>query len=291
MYKIMNATKKLLAVLFTLTLVAGQVLSAQTIKTPAFAQPLVEQWVNIYNASHSDSPVSMAAKGTEADIQVVVSHQQELQLGQQTITFGRFAILPFTTQGSEAAQVFGSRRINKTRLEHIYFNVSEEEDEFGDYADANKGMTIYSGNSQATVANSFAEYFGQSATAFRGKRIQGDDRFVNMAVSRDQKGLAFNALSNLYDLETRQLKQGIQLLHLDVKRDVQNALEEGTLDNLLTSLEEHISETIATSEIGLNFDTQNQAACQFVAWVLAEGVQYNHQFGLLNNNLELQANK
>lgn len=285
----MNATKKLLAALFVLTLVAGQVLTAQTIKAPAFAQPLVEQWVNVYNASHPDAPVSMAAKGATADIQVVVSEQQELQLGQQTITFGRYAILPFASQGSEAAQIFGSRRISKSRLEHIYFNMSEEEDEFGDYADANKGMTIYSGNSQATVANSFAEFFGQSATAFRGKRIQGDDRFVNQAVSRDQKGLSFNALSNLYDLETRQLKQGIQLLRLDVKRDVQHALEEGNLDNLLTSLEENNSESIATAEIGLNFNAQNQAAYQFVAWVLTEGIKYNHHFGLLNNEQELHA--
>ena len=241
MYKIMNATKKLLAALFALTLVAGQALSAQTIKTPAFAQPLVEQWVNVYNASHPDAPVTMAAKGAAADIQVVVSEQQELQLGQQTITFGRYAILPFASQGSEAAQIFGSRRISKSRLEHIYFNMSEEEDEFGDYADANKGMTIYSGNSQATVA------------------------------------------------ETRQLKQGIQLLRLDVKRDVQHALEEGNLDNLLTSLEENNSESIATAEIGLNFNAQNQAAYQFVAWVLTEGIKYNHQFGLLNNEQELHA--
>lgn len=285
----MKTIKSIYTAVILLTFVAVQNLAAQSIKSPTFAQPLIEQWISLYNTSHPNAQIQLAAKGTEADIQVVVSRQQESQLGQQTVSFGRFAILPFAIQGSEAAQIFGSRRINKTRLEHIYFNMNEEEDEFGDYADANKGMTIYSGNSQATVANSFAEYFGQSATAFRGKRIQGDDRFVNLAVSRDQKGLAFNALSNLYDLETRQLKQGIQLLHLDVKRDVQNALEQGNLDNLLISLEENSSETIATAEIGLNFNAQNQAASQFVAWVLAEGVQYNHQFGLLNNNLELQA--
>lgn len=289
----MKAIKSIIAVaVATIAWVTAEDLSAQSIKSPAFTQPLVEQWITIYNEVHPESQINMAAKGVTADIQIVVSRHQAEQLGQKTSAFGRVAILPFATEGSEAAETFGSRRLSKARLEHIYFNIEDEDDEFGDYADANKGMTIYSGNSQASVANTFAEYFGQSATAFRGKRIQGDDRFVNQAVSRDQKGLAFNALANLYDLETRQLKQGIHLLSLDVKRDVQKALEEGNLDTLLGSLEaESKNDAIATAEISLSYDAQNQEASQFISWVLTEGVRYNHQFGLLNSNQQLQANK
>lgn len=264
-------------------------LDAQSIKAPAFAQPLVEQWAAIYNESHPNEQISLAAKGTEGDIQIVVSQQQALALQQASAIFGRFAILPFVAEGSEAAKAFGSKKLNKTRIEHIYFNVDDEEDEFGDYADANKGMTIYSGNSQATIANTFAEYFGQSATAFRGKRIQGDDRFVNLAVSRDQKGIAFNALSNLFDLSTRHLKQGIQILGLDVKRDVQNALEEGDLDQLINSLEESKNEAIATADISLSYNGNDKRSIQFVEWVLREGVNYNHRFGILNNNIQVQA--
>jgi len=287
----MNATKKLLAALIALTLVAGQALTAQTIKSPAFAQPLVEQWVKVYNEMHPDQTISMAAKGAEADIQVVVSQQQAKQLGNTNTTFGRYAILPFTQAGSEAASTFGSKRYSKSKIEHIYFNIDDEEDEFGDYANANKGMIIYSGNSQATVANSFAEYFGQSATAFRGKRIQGDDRFVINAVSRDQKGLAFNAVANLYDLQSRQLRQGIQLLNLDVKRDVQHALESQNLDELLTALETNQSDAIATADISLSYNGSDQRLNAFVNWVLSDGIQYNHQYGLLNSNQTLQANK
>lgn len=287
----MKTIETIIIAVATLTLVAVQDLAAQSIKAPAFAQPLVQQWLNIYNESHPDSQINLAAKGAEADIQIVVSHQQAAHLAQNTAVFGRYAILPFAIEGSEAAKAFGGKKLNKTRLEHIYFNVEDDEDEFGDYADANKGMTIYSGSSQASVASSFAEFFGQTSAAFRGKRIQGDDRFVNQAVSRDQKGLAFNAVANLYDLETRQLKEGIQLLNLDVKRDVQKAIEEGNLDILLVSLEEGKNESIATSDISLSYDAQNQNASQFVAWVLTEGVQYNHQFGLLNNVQPLQASK
>lgn len=287
----MKTIETIIIAVATLTLVAVQDLAAQSIKAPAFAQPLVQQWLNIYNESHPDSQINLAAKGAEADIQIVVSHQQAAHLAQNTVVFGRYAILPFAIEGSEAAKAFGGKKLNKTRLEHIYFNVEDDEDEFGDYADANKGMTIYSGSSQASVANSFAEFFGQTSAAFRGKRIQGDDRFVNQAVSRDQKGLAFNAVANLYDLETRQLKEGIQLLNLDVKRDVQKAIEEGNLDILLVSLEDGKNESIATSDISLSYDAQNQNASQFVAWVLTEGVQYNHQFGLLNNVQPLQASK
>ena len=262
------------------------------IKAPAFAQPLVEQWIKSYNDSHSASEsVSLAAKNAEADIQITVSEQQAKQLGQSNIVFGRYAILPFAAAGSEAARTFGNKKLNKTRLAHIYFNLDEEEDEFGDYTDSHKGMTIYSGNSQATVANSFAEYFGQQSTAFRGKRIQGDDRFVNLAVSRDQKGLALNAVSNLYDLNSRSLREGIQLLNLDVNRRVQTALNDNNLDELITVLEENESDAIAIANIGLSYDAQNPQTAEFVSWVLTEGVKYNHQFGLLNTKVDLQASK
>lgn len=227
----------------------------------------------------------------QADIQVVVSNQQALTLHQQTVAFGRLVVLPFANEGSEAAKAFGSKKLNKERLEHIYFNVDDEEDEFGDYADADKGMTIYSGNSQASVAVSFAEYFGQPIAAFRGKRIQGDDRFVNLAVSRDQKGIAINVLANLFDLNTRSLKEGIQLLNLDVKRDVQHAIENGNLDDLIASLEESRNDAVATSNISLSYDGQNEQARMFVDWVLREGVSLNHQFGLLNAIPSLLAEK
>ncbi|MDO4496759.1 MAG: hypothetical protein Q4B58_02845 [Bacteroidales bacterium] len=286
----MKTINTILALAFAATSFVAQVY-AQSIKTPSFAQPLVQQWITLYNEANPEVAVSLAGKQDTPDIQVVVSEKQGSQLGQNTVTFGRFAILPFAAEGSKAAQAFGHRRLSKTRLSHIYFNLPAEEDEFGDYLDANKGMTIYAGNSQASVANAFAEFFGVSATAFRGKRIQGDDRFVNLAVSRDETGLSFNALANLFDLETRQLRQGIQLLNPEASREVQKALEEGNLDQILTTLEESKNEAVATSDIRLSYDANNVEASRFVAWVLSEGVKYNHQFGLLNNEVQLQANK
>ena len=291
-----NAVNSFVRTLVVMALVAMMNVSMMcaqniAIKAPAFAQPLVEQWIEAYNGTHTDESVALADKNAVADIQVTVSEQQAKQLGQSNIVFGRYAILPFAAAGSEAARTFGNKKLNKTRLAHIYFNLDDEEDEFGDYTDSHKGMTIYSGNSQATVANSFAEYFGQQSTAFRGKRIQGDDRFVNLAVSRDQKGLALNAVSNLYDLKSRSLREGIQLLNLDVNRRVQTALNDNNLDELITVLEENESDAIAIANIGLSYDASNAQTAEFVSWVLTEGVKYNHQYGLLNNKVSLQASK
>ncbi|MCR5395378.1 MAG: hypothetical protein K6E86_08295 [Bacteroidales bacterium] len=263
-----------------------------TVRTPAFAQPLVEQWAALYNASHAaDEQVAVAGRNQEADIQITVSRHQAEQLGQTTTVFGRYAILPFVTAGSEAARTFGNKHLSKSRLEHIYFALDDEDDEFGDYADAAKGMSVYSGNSQASVANSFAEFFGQEAAAFRGKRIQGDDRFVNVAVSRDAKALSFNALSNLYDLTSRNLRDNIQLLGLDVSRRLQSALEDNDLDAVLNALEQEQDDDVAIANISLSYDATNPQTVAFISWVLTEGVKYNHQFGLLNAPEALQAVK
>jgi hypothetical protein len=71
----------------------------------------------------------------------------------------------------------------------------------------------------------------------------------------------------------------------------EKAMNDNNLDELITVLEENESDAIAIANIGLSYDAQNPQTAEFVSWVLTEGVKYNHQFGLLNTKVDLQASK
>ena len=99
--------------------------------------------------------------------------------------------------------------------------------------------------------------------------------------------MTFNTLSNIYDLESRHVKNGLAILSLSVKKDVAATLSEGTLDNVLTVLETTSLPEVVTERVGLSYDRNDDNALQFISWVLENGTQYNHAYGLLNLDNEV----
>jgi hypothetical protein len=131
------------------------------------------------------------------------------------------------------------------------------------------------------VASSFAHNFGEESTNFRGKRIAGDDLFLNTAITKDPLGVTFNTLSNIFDLKSRQLKNDLSLVGLDLKKDVANSFN-GTLDEILSALESGKPAEVAVEKVAIAFGNTDEAVDRFLQWVLENGTKYNHQYGLLN---------
>ena len=157
-------------------------------------------------------------------------------------------------------------------------------DEFEEDVRKNKAfeaITIYSGSNATSVAGSFAHNFGEESANFRGKRIAGDDLFLNTAIAKDPLGVSFNTLSNIFDLKSRQLKNDLTLVGLDLKKDVADSFN-GTLDDVINSLENGKPAEVAIEKVGITFNKKDEAISRFLQWVLENGTKYNHQYGLLN---------
>lgn len=256
------------------------------IKTPRFARPLVERWITEYNNSHSDVEFQIAKGQAEADLSIVWDSSDAQKETAKVVYIGETAVLPITTQSSEAAKLLGGKRLNENKLRELYF----ENDEFDDEEERNQTfekINIYSGTSSASVAETFARHLGKSSSLLRGKRIAGDDLFLNKAIEKDPLGVTFNTLSNIYDLESRHVKNGLAILSLSVKKEVAATLSEGTLDNVLTVLETTSLPEVITERVGLSYDRNDDNALQFISWVLENGTQYNHAYGLLNLDNEV----
>ena len=281
--------KEVLVLAAFLTLGLGNVLaednnsnSVRTIKSPRFARPLVEKWIEEYAKTEPGVTFQIAKGQGESDLSVAIADQQEknTELISHWIYIGETAVLPITARSSEAARLLEGKHLNAKKLKQLFFL----DDEFEEDVKKNKAfeaITIYSGSNATSIAGSFAHNFGEVSANFRGKRIAGDDLFLNTAIAKDPLGVSFNTLSNICDLKSRQLKNDLTLVGLDLKKDVADSFN-GTLDDVINSLENGKPAEVAIEKVGITFNKKDEAISRFLQWVLENGTKYNHQYGLLN---------
>ena len=260
--------------------------SVRYVKAPRFARPLVEKWITEY-AKTQPGVEFQIAKGNQnqgnIDLNVVFDNQDTRpQDFSHIVYFGEFAVLPITASGSEAAKVLEGKHLNSKKLKQLYFL----NDDFDEDVKKNKQfekLIIYSGSNATSVAASFAHNFGEESSSFRGKRISGDDLFLNTALAKDPLGVSFNALPNIFDLQSRHIKNDLTIIGIDVKKNIEeNFSDKATLDELISVLENGKISEVAVEKIGVSYNQGDDAINHFLQWVLENGTKYNHEYGLLN---------
>ena len=283
-----------IAVLFSISISASWAENQATntsnvryVKAPRFALPLVEKWISEY-AKTQPGVEFQVAKGSQnksnIDLNIVFNNQDTKpeDFSHSIIYFGEFAVLPITASGSEAAKVLEGKHLNSKKLKQLYF----EGDIFDEDAQKVKKfekLVIYSGSNTTSIASSFAHNFGEESSNFRGKRISGDDLFLNTAICKDPLGVTFNALPNIFDLKSRHVKSDLTIIGIDVKKSLEDSFsDKATLDEVINALENGKVQEVAVEKIGVSFNIDDDATKQFLNWVLTSGTKYNHEYGLLN---------
>ena len=272
--------KKIQYIIVALFLLQINSAEAQTqtvnIKAPGFVRPLVERWIAEYQKINSDLSFQLGQKKDNAIIFVLEEREERKEERGETVFFGRYAIVPFTGKDSEAAALIAKKKLNDKRIKNLLFEKDDLSEEKSDKLEDK--LHIYTGAQSFSVALPYAAAYGLTAADYRGKRIQGDDRFLNKAVGEDAWGLGISALGNLYDLQSRHLKEQLQVASLDDSKKIDIT---ASLDEVLEALETHTVEGIDVEKIGFAFDVNNLQLNRFVNWVLTEGQQYLHEYGLL----------
>jgi len=260
--------------------------SVRYVKAPRFARPLVEKWITEY-AKTQPGVEFQIAKGNQnqgsIDLNIVFDNQESNAKDfSHIVYFGEFAVLPITASGSEAAKVLEGKHLNSKKLKQLFF-LDDELDEDVKKIKQFEQLVIYSGSNATSVASSFAHNFGEESSNFRGKRISGDDLFLNTALAKDPLGVSFNALPNIFDLQSRHVKSDLSIIGIDVKKNLEeNFSDKATLDELITILENDRVSEVAIEKIGVSYNEADETLNQFLQWVLTNGTKYNHEYGLLN---------
>jgi len=100
-------------------------------------------------------------------------------------------------------------------------------------------------------------------------------------LSRDPLGIAINSLSNIFDLQSRQLRSDLAIVPLDIDKHGEQILDEARLDDIILLLEQQQFAEIPIGKLGLQYDHHNSSQNAFVRWILTDGNKYIHEYGLL----------
>ncbi len=256
--------------------------STYYINAPRFVRPLIDRWISEYESLQPSAHfaiASNAAQKEESALNIQLSESASGTVSKTTFYFGKYAVIPVTAKNSDASKLLEKKELNVKKLKSLLF----ENDDFegSKKKDSVAGqIVLYTGNSTFSVAFPYARHFSHDASSFRGKRIAGDDSFLNVAVAKDAKGVALNTLPNVFDLQSRRPKNDLSLVPLEGAKVLRDGA--GSLDDLLSLLEEKTVDAIPTGKIGFQATGNDKAVQDFISWILTQGVQYNHQYGLLN---------
>lgn len=246
-----------------------------TLRVPNFARPLVEKWVTEYQKTNTGVDFQFSGKSQDSDNSISLTTDDD------AVLVARYAVLPVTAKDSEAAELIGTHSLNAKKLKKLFFIKDDLDDEENE-SKLEKQLHIITGNSQQSASRLYASHFHQETVNYKGKKIQGDDSFLTLAISRDPLGVTVNSLSNIFDLKSRQVRQTLALVPLDIDRQGRQVLSEGRLDDIITLLEEEQYAEIPVGKVGFDYNHANPVLNSFVQWVLQNGTQYVHQYGLLS---------
>ena len=260
--------------------------SVRYIKSPRFARPLIEKWVEEYAKTEPGIEfqiVNGSANKENIDLNVVFDNNDNSTNDfSHVVYFGETAVLPITARSSEAARLLEGKHLNSKKLKQLFF-LNDDFDEDVKKIKQFDRLVVYSGSNASSVAASFAHNFGEESSSFRGKRISGDDLFLNTALTKDPLGVSFNTLSNIFDLKSRHLKDNLSLIGLDLKKDQSASFSDnGSLDDVLAILENGKISEVAIEKVGVSYNQADDVVNQFLQWILDNGIKYNHEYGLLN---------
>lgn len=263
------------------------------IKSSRFVSPLIEKWITEYTKQNPNVQIKIAdnnVKTEDVSLKVFSNNgKNKPQADEQTLFFGRYAILPIAAKENPLLAELSKKRLNDKKIKDLFF----EKDELGDEDKPSKTdneITVYSGNNGESVAHSFASHFGFTSSSLKGKKISGDDAFLINAIQKDKSGVTFNALANIFDIKTRKLKENISILPLDIKKEYRDYFTEtGNIDNVIELLETESVDVIPVENIGFTYTSSDSAVKNFLAWVLTEGKNFNHDYGILNPDEKILA--
>jgi ABC-type phosphate transport system substrate-binding protein len=286
----MKKIKTLLLLLAVTGAISAQDISVGNTK---FLQPLLEKWVSEYKKVNPASQLEVK-NGEVSGLSVVANETADGDV----IYFGKYALLPISNTGNPLLGK-AKKGLKKTEVNSLIFerDALADDEDFDDEEKAKYTANVYSRKGEVSTTLALAEFFNQTPERIKGKKIIGDDIYVLNAVQKDVNAVAFNTLNYIYNLDSRLLKDNISLLPLNINSKQKEVWATQDIDQIITLLETAKNDIVPVAKFGLLISAEyadDADARNFAAWVLAQGIQYNHEFGFLNlddSTLTAQLNK
>jgi phosphate transport system substrate-binding protein len=272
-----------------------------------FTYPLVEKWIAEFSKEYPEIPFRIIPRGgvnTDSANLVINAHklkQEEIKGGNYVVNIGKYALLPVANAKNPLVPEWKKKGIKEKTFKKLFFL---KYDPYAEIEDKPKEKnvykpTVYTRAQKACAPITFATHYGFNQEDILGKPIGGDDKHLITAIEKDTNGITYNSLVNIYDLNTREVKNKLSIIPIDLNGNGKLDAEENfyeKLDDVISKLETQKIPEIPVEYINISYPSQiiesNKNISIFLDWVLTKGQKYTHELGFLDfEPLELQKQK
>jgi phosphate transport system substrate-binding protein len=257
-----------------------------------FAYPLVQQWIDEYNALHPDIQIIIESRGSNdpATYDILIEAYEpdnETKNKRYYIYIARYAILPVANSQSGFSKAYAIKGLNQTLIKQLFFHDIYADKK--DKATIKEPFTVYTRLQKAGAPITFSKYFGYQQKDIKGKFIAGSDEHLLKAVLRDTIGVTYLPLNLVYDQKAGTLLPGLAILPVDLNGNNKVGEDEKFYSHFATviqRLEENTQQEIKNIpmeylNLSVDKNNSNPEAIKFLQWIIEHGQKNLHAFGFL----------
>ncbi len=262
----------------------------------AFAlYPMTVKWAEEFRKKNPDVRIDISAGGAGKGMMDALSgmvelgmfsreiSQAEIDKGAWYIAVAKDAVLPTISSDNPSLDYLTGHGFTQDVFKQIFLD--DRIHTWGEYTkDQNSSrMNIYTRSDACGAAEMWGKYLGQNQEALKGVGVFGDPGIAD-AVKNDPLGIGYNNVVYAYDMTSRKLYPGLQIIPIDLNANGLIDPDEnfyGSLDSVMNAIRDMRYPSPPARELYFvaGGKPDNPVVIAFLDWILSEGQQYVNQAG------------
>lgn len=262
----------------------------------AFAlYPMTVKWAEEFQKLHPKVRIDVSAGGAGKGMTDALSRMidlgmfsrgvspEEIAKGAWFIAVAKDAVVPTINSTNPNLAAVKARGITHDEFVFLFLTQTTRTwNQLIKNAVANK-INIYVRSDACGAAEMWGKYLGKNQESLNGIGVFGDPGIAD-AVKNDKFGIGFNNIIYAYDISSRKVYPGMEVIPLDLNGNGKIDKEEdfyNSLDDIMNAIRKGDYPSPPSRDLYFvsKGKPQNQAAIEFIKWILTEGQKYVNEAG------------
>jgi len=262
----------------------------------AFAlYPITVKWAEEFQKLHPKVRIDVSAGGAGKGMTDALSQMvdlgmfsrgvspEEIGKGAWFIAVAKDAVVPTINSSNPNISAVKARGLTHDEFVSLFLTQTTRTwNQLIKSAGANK-INIYTRSDACGAAEMWGKYLGKNQESLNGIGVFGDPGIAD-AVKNDKFGIGYNNVIYAYDINSRKVYPGMEVIPLDKNKNGKIDKEEDfyySLDEIMKAIRkgDYPSPPARDLYFVSKGKPQNKAAVEFLKWILDEGQNYVNEAG------------
>jgi phosphate transport system substrate-binding protein len=209
--------------------------------------------------------------------------QAETDKGAWHIAVAKDAVLPTISASNPVLPLLKQHGMTRKDFQVLFLKDKNHHWEEFFEGETSTKINVYTRSDACGAAEMWGKYLGENQESLQGIGVYGDPGMAD-AIKNDANGLGYNNVVYAYDMNSRMIYDGLEVIPLDIDEDGKISPEEdfyGTLDQVMEAIRTGTYPSPPARELYFvaNGKPDDPVVIAFLAWILTEGQNFVGQAG------------